>query len=145
MPKRRCVLTECLEAEYPFLQEDQQVGKVLCFICRSQFSIEHGSGSNLLQHIKERKHAIAVETKSCSEKVTFYFTKENLTDECKHIAAKEGLFEFHTIKHNHIFQSLNCTSSVIRRLHKEKFSCGRTECESIVANVFGPFHHATDF
>jgi hypothetical protein len=31
------------------------------------------------------------------KKVTSYFTKETVTDECKHIAAEEGLFAFHTI------------------------------------------------
>jgi hypothetical protein len=79
------------------------VGKVLCSICKSQFSIEHGGHFDILQHIKKRKHATAAETKSCSKKVTSYFTKETITDECKHIAAKEGLFAFHTIKHNHSF------------------------------------------
>jgi hypothetical protein len=37
MPKVRCVCTENLEAKYPVLKEDQQVGKVLCSICKSQF------------------------------------------------------------------------------------------------------------
>jgi hypothetical protein len=34
---------------------------------------------------------------------------------------------------------MDCTSSVIRRLHKEKFSYGRTKCESIAVNVVAPF------
>jgi hypothetical protein len=99
------------------------VGKVLCSICKSQFSIQHGGRSDVLQHIKKRKHAIAEEIKSCSIKVTSYFTKETITDECKHTAAEEGLFAFHTIKHNHSFRSMDCTCSVIRRLHKKKFTC----------------------
>jgi hypothetical protein len=68
MPKRRCAFTDSLEAEYQFLKEDQQVGKVLCSIYKSQFSIEHGGRSNILQHTKKRKHAITAETKSCSKK-----------------------------------------------------------------------------
>jgi hypothetical protein len=75
MPKRRCVFTESLKAEYLFLKEDQQVGKVLCCICKSQFSIQHGGHSDILQHIKKRKHAIAADNKICSKKVTSYFTK----------------------------------------------------------------------
>jgi hypothetical protein len=71
---------------------------MLCSIFKSHFSIEHGGRSDILQHIEKRKHAIAAETKSCSKKVTSYFTKESITDECKHIAAEEGLFSFHTIK-----------------------------------------------
>jgi hypothetical protein len=82
MPQRRCVFTESLEAEYPFIKVDQQVGKVLCSICKSQFSIEHGRRSNILQHTRKRKHAIAAETKRCSKKVMSYFTKETITNEC---------------------------------------------------------------
>jgi hypothetical protein len=99
MPKRQCVFTESLEAEYPFLKEDQQVGKVLCSICKSQFSTEHGGCSDILQHIKNRKCTITAETKSTTKKVMSHFTKETITNECKHIAT-EGLFAFHTIKHN---------------------------------------------
>jgi uncharacterized Zn finger protein (UPF0148 family) len=78
MPKRRRVLIESLEAEYLFLKEDQQVGKVLCSICKSQFSIEHGDHSDILQHIKKRKHATASETKSFSRKATSHFTKATM-------------------------------------------------------------------
>jgi hypothetical protein len=122
MLKRRCTFTESLEAEYLFFKEDQ-MGKVLCCIWKSRLSIERGH-SNILQHIKKRKHAIAVETKSCNKRVMSYFTKETITDECEHIAAEEGLFAFHTLKHNHSFRSMDCTSSVIRSLQEEKFSCG---------------------
>jgi hypothetical protein len=58
---------------------------------------------------------------SCSQKVTSNFTKETITDGNKHIAAEEGLFAFHTIKHNHSIRSMDCTSSVIRNLHVQKF------------------------
>jgi hypothetical protein len=91
MPKRRCVFTESFEAEYPFLKEDQQVGKVLCCICKSHFSIDHSGRSDILHHIKKRKHRITAETKGCSKKVTSYFTKEPMsvkilqpTKDCMH-------------------------------------------------------------
>jgi hypothetical protein len=71
---------------------------------------------------REENTQFAAETKSCRKKVTSYFTKETITDECKHTAAEEGLFAFHTIKHNHSFRSMDCISSEIR-LHEEKFSC----------------------
>jgi predicted nucleic acid-binding Zn finger protein len=82
MLKRRWVFTKSLETEYLFLKEDQQVGKVFCSICNSRFSVEYGGHSDILQHIKKIKHAVAAETKSCSKKVTSYFTKETITDEC---------------------------------------------------------------
>jgi hypothetical protein len=115
------------------------VGKVLCCVCKSQISVEHGGHSDILQHIKKRKHAVATESRSCSKKVISYFTKETITDECEHIAAKEGVVAFHTIKHNCSFRSSDCTSSVIRRLHEGKFACGRTKCESSVVNVLASF------
>jgi hypothetical protein len=80
MPKRRCVFTDGLEAECPCLKQGQQVGKVLCSICKAQFSTEHGGRFDILQHTKKRKHATAADTKSCSKKVTSYFTKETITD-----------------------------------------------------------------
>jgi hypothetical protein len=109
------------EEEYRFLKKNQQVGKVLRFICKSQFSIEYGGRrSDILQHTKERKHGIAAESKSCSKKVTSHFTIETITDECKHTAA-EGLFAFPTIKHNHSFRSMDCTSSAMRRCTRKSF------------------------
>jgi hypothetical protein len=34
---------------------------------------------------------------------------------------------------------MDCKSSVIRNLHVQNFSCGRTKYEAIVANVLAPF------
>jgi undecaprenyl pyrophosphate synthase len=64
MPKRRRVFTESSEAEHLFLKEDQQVGKVLCSISKSQFSVEYGGRYDILQHVKKAKRAIAAETTS---------------------------------------------------------------------------------
>jgi hypothetical protein len=58
-------------------------------ITKSQFSIGHVGRFDILRHIKKRKHATAAETKSCSKKVTTYFTKETVIDECKYIAAEK--------------------------------------------------------
>jgi hypothetical protein len=138
MPKTKCVFTENLKAEYPFINEDQHVGKVFCTIYKSLFSTEHGGRSDILQHNKKR-NLIAVSNISCSQKITSYFTKETLTNQDKHIAAEEGLFAFRTIKRNHSFRSMDCTSSVIRNLHVQKFSCGPTKCEAIAVNVLSPF------
>jgi hypothetical protein len=39
MLRRKCVATENLKTEHMLLKENQQVGKVLCTICRSAFCI----------------------------------------------------------------------------------------------------------
>jgi hypothetical protein len=70
---------------------------------------------------QKKKHLISVSNMSCSQKVTSYFSKETVTGKDKHIATEEGFFAFHTIKHNHSFGSMDCTSAVIRNLHIKKF------------------------
>jgi hypothetical protein len=92
-----------------------------------------------------RKHAIAAETKSCSKKVTSYFTKETITKECKHIAAKGELFASHTIKHNLSFRSTDCTSSVIRKLKGGKVLMWSNKMWIHCSKCLGPFCHTTDF
>jgi len=66
-------------------------------------------------------------------------TSQDALKERKVLAAQEGLMAFHTMKHNHSFRTVDCTSSIIRNLFSKKFRCARTKCESIVVNVFAPF------
>jgi len=65
-------------------------------------------------------------------------TSQDALNERKVFAAQEGLMAFHTVKRNHSFRSVDCTSSIIRNLFSKKFTCARTKCERI-ANVFAPF------
>jgi hypothetical protein len=80
------------------------VENVLCSICKSVFNTAWRSFRYAAAY-QENKTPIAAETESCSKKVKSRFTKETITDECKHIAAEEGPFALHTIKHNHSFDS----------------------------------------
>jgi hypothetical protein len=41
--------------QYSFLKDDQQAGKVLCSICNSPFSVQHGDHSDILQDYQEKK------------------------------------------------------------------------------------------
>jgi predicted NAD/FAD-dependent oxidoreductase len=51
-------------------------GKSAVLHSKPQFSVQHGGRSDILQHIKKRKHAIAAETKSCSEKKRLILPKK---------------------------------------------------------------------
>lgn len=62
-----------------------------------------------------------------------YFTKETISEECKHIAAAEELFVFNTIKQP--FPSI-CGLYI---LIDKKIACGWTNCESTVVNILDPF------
>ncbi|XP_060847841.1 uncharacterized protein LOC132927347 [Rhopalosiphum padi] len=123
MPKRRCSFNPKLKTQFPNLRDADEIGKVLCTECKSIFSIEHGGISDIKQHLQKRKHLLAVSSSSSS----------------KRIAAEEGMFAFHTIMHNHSFRSMDCTSSLIKKIHDKKFSCARTKCESIISKVIVPF------
>jgi hypothetical protein len=87
---------------------------------------------------KKRKHAIAVETKSCSKKVTSYFTKETVTDECKHTAAEEGL----CIPHNKTqpFLSIHRLYNLSdKKIARGKVFMWSRKYESIAVNVLAPY------
>ncbi|XP_026819093.1 uncharacterized protein LOC113557737 [Rhopalosiphum maidis] len=143
MPKKRCVFTPQLKLEFPFLQDADEVGKIFCTISKSVFPIEHGGRSDITQHVtKVKKHLLALSAASKHEKVTSFFFKNDpsgSTDESRRTAAQEGIFAFHTVIHNHLFRSMNCTSSLLKQMYNKKFTCARTKAESIVLNVLAPF------
>lgn len=138
MPKRKCNFTDALKKEFPFLRAEED--KLLCTLCKGVFSIEHGGRSDITQHVQKKKHRVAEAARSSSKKLTAFMTTQGkLDEEGKRLAAEEGLFTFHTIKHNHSYRSMDCTSTLVRSLFEKKFSCGRTKCEAIVVNVLAPF------
>ncbi|GFT61177.1 hypothetical protein NPIL_621281, partial [Nephila pilipes] len=55
-----------------------------------------------------------------------FFRKTTYGDDEKKLALAEGLVSFLTVKHNHSFRSMDCTSRVI-----EKFACA---CNKIRSN-----------
>ncbi|KAL4131790.1 hypothetical protein QTP88_009047 [Uroleucon formosanum] len=139
------MFTVSLQSEFTFLKKCEEIGKVFCTVCKAVFSIEHGGRSDISdikQHMEKKKHTSALSSASKSDKVTSYFIKQGsagLTSEGLKIAAEEGMFAFHTIVHNHSFRSMDCTTTLIKKLHERKFSCARTKCESIILNVLAPF------
>jgi hypothetical protein len=54
------------------------------------------------------------------------------------LAAKEGTFAFHSVAHNQSFQSMDCTSTIIRKLFEPKFTCAQTKVRANVVNVLAP-------
>ena len=61
------------------------------------------------------------------------------SDEGFKLAAAEGLYAYHTVKHNQSFRSMDCTSGLIKKLFDKQFSCARTKAEAICTNVFSPY------
>lgn len=145
MGKRKCVFNENLQKEYPFLKKTNvnqlnlDHSKVQCSLCHGVFSVEHGGKSDIKDHIKSKKHKDAITAKAVSQKVNDYFGNEKMASADAKLAAAEGTLAYHTAYHNHSFRSMDCTSTIVKKMFDQKFTCARTKAESIVVNVFAPF------
>ena len=136
MPKRKCVFSDSLKSDFPFIRETSFNDKVECTICHSVISIAHGGRSDIKDHINKKKHKDALSASTSSSKVSTFFKNASLGTSELQLAAEEGTFAYHSVFHNHSFRSMDCTSSVIRKLfERPKFSCAKTKCEAIVVNV----------
>jgi len=85
-------------------------------------------------------HKKAMAAKSTSQPMTAYFSSSsNPSANDLDLAAREGVFAYHTVAHNHSFRSIDCTSKLVKELYDKKFTCSRTKCEAIAVNVLSPF------
>ena len=85
-----------------------------------------------------QKHISAVKAAASSGKIVQQFTRVTLGDTEKEVAAIEGTFAYHTIRHNQSFHSMECTSKIIKKSLCKKFSCAATKTTAIITNVFYP-------
>lgn len=142
MPKRKCVLTEKLRTEYPFIVPcncDGKVNeKVKCTQCNAIFSIQHGGRSDITQHIATKRHKLA-ENASVSSKVSDYFSKKAMGEMERNLAADDATFAYHVCMHNQSFRSMDCTSKIIRKLYDKKFTCGQKKTQAIIVSVLAPY------
>ncbi|CAG9833750.1 unnamed protein product [Diabrotica balteata] len=86
---------------------------VFCQVCKSDVDISNSGRSNIKQHLSKKKHVLATNANSKSSKLETFVKKENLSSENMLIAAKEGTFAYHKIKHLQSFKSLDWTSKLI--------------------------------
>lgn len=136
-PRRKCHFNSDLQKEFPFLKPTSiSIHIVYCQICKSEVDISNSGRSSIKKHLTKKKHQLAVNAASSSEKVTNFFKDNTLSSENLLIAAKEGTFAYHTIKHMQSFRSLDCTSKLIASLFEPKFTLARTKTDVIVKNVF---------
>lgn len=56
-------------------------------------------------------------------------------------AAKEGMQVYHAVRHNQSFQSMQCTSEILRFVYNQQdFSCSTTKATTILTGVFEPMN-----
>lgn len=91
------------------------------------------------------KHKRLHESKSGS-KITSFFTKsssDSFDKEGKSVAAAEGAFIYHTVKHAHSYLSADCSGNLFSCLFPDskiakKYNCGRTKATKVIQNVLAP-------
>ena len=70
--------------------------------------------------------------------VTSFFSKTEPTHDDIKLVAPEGVFAYHTVKHNQSLRSMDCTTKLVKKLFHQNFSSARTKTEAIVSNVLAP-------
>jgi hypothetical protein len=109
-PKRKCLFSDVLKREYPFIISDEtDLNKVRCTLCKSVFSISHGGRNDIEKNIRVNKHKESLAAEASSKKMGSYFVGKTIGEEELKLAAKAGTFVFHTVAHNRTLQSMDCT------------------------------------
>jgi hypothetical protein len=58
MPERKCVFSDSLKEQFPFIKESSVGGecsKVECSLCRAVFSVSHGRKADIVDHVSTKK------------------------------------------------------------------------------------------
>lgn len=134
----KCVFNTDLAKKYPFLRKDlrKSASDVKCDMCRSEFNIANKGRAAIEQHILTKQHQNAMESVSKTNTVKTMFTK----DVDYLLAAREGLWAYHTIQSNQSFRSADCSATLLRNCFNiGNFRCARTKCEAIATNVLAPY------
>ncbi|ODM92686.1 putative zinc finger protein [Orchesella cincta] len=141
--KRKCHFTEEMKKEHPFLEKkfkgDDDSGDLFCRMCSGTFSISNGGQYDINRHLKSDMHKKAMIAKASTKPVTAFFSKNQPESQDLELAAREGLFAFHSVLHNHSFRSMDCTSKIIKEIYDTKFTCSRTKCEAIAVKILSPY------
>lgn len=112
-----------------------------CTLCNSKFCISHGGRSDVVNHVKTRKHKGAVQSKASNSSISNFLNAKTQSEMEKQLslAAQEATFAYHTAVHNHSFKSMDCTTAIVKKLFNDKFRCSQTKCKAIITNVIAPF------
>lgn len=139
MPKRKCGINDNIRNEFPFIKGVEE--NVECNLCNAKFCIAHGGRSDVVNHIKTKKHKVAVQNKASNNSISNYMKTKSVSEMEKQLslAAQEATFAYHTAVHNHSFKSMDCTTTIVRKLFNDKFTCSQTKCKAIITNVIAPF------
>jgi hypothetical protein len=139
MAKCKCSINDDIKSEYPFIKGVN--GNVKCILCNVKFCIAHGGQLDVISHVKMKKHKLALQSKASNNSISNYLSTKNISEMEKQLslAAQEATSAYHTAVHNHSFESKDCTTTIVRKLFNNKFTCSQTKCSAIITIVISLF------
>jgi hypothetical protein len=101
------------------------------------FSLVSGGMTSVTSHLQAKQHKNALLAKfqaGCMANYSYF--RELEPSKAEHDLA---VYAYHTVFHNYNFRSMDCTTSLQKKLADNKFSYARTKFESIITNVYAPW------
>ena len=110
-----------------------------CIIRNTDINIGNGGISLTKQHITFTKH-VSYKHEVCTTQSLAVFIRDQNSPISLKIAAAEGTFAFHTVKHHHSFKTMDCTSRLLSVCFSDSeiaknFHSARTKTERIITGV----------
>ena len=95
---------EAWKEKYPFIKAGTSKSVAHCGKCNCEISVSNGGVTAIDRHVETDKHKRNSIASVLSTKLTAHFRNKTLGKAEKELAAAEGLFAYHTIKHNQSFK-----------------------------------------
>ena len=116
-----------------------------CSFCKCGINLEAIGKAAISAHNATQKHRnSARQTKSNQSVKVFFKSQSTPTTLDYKTAAAEGTWALHTVKHQQLFLSNDCTSYLFKTLFPDsdiakKFASPRTKTKSVITGVLGPY------
>jgi hypothetical protein len=136
MQKRKCSINDNIRREFPFIKGVDE--NLECTLCNSKFGVSHGGRSDVINHVKTKKHKAAVEMKASNCSISNFLKPKSGKEKEISLSAQEATFAYHTAVHNHGFTSMDYTTTIVRKIFNDKFRCLQTKCKAVITNVTAP-------
>ena len=130
------------ESTYTWVAPASSKDRAYCKVCNKDFSISHGGQFDLKQHAQYKGHQQKEKGTLKTNKLSNYFINVSKPEYADVTACELGLV-YHSVKHNHSYNSLDCGNKLVTALFHnsdiaEKRACGKTKSEQLVKNVLAP-------
>lgn len=135
MSRGKCKFLDSFEETYVFakrVKEDPY--KFFCHVCNTTVSIINKGKFDIEQHANSQKHKQRSSV-SIKQKLESFFRRKDLTLEEAKLTLIELTWSYHTVKHDHSFRDMDCTSNLLKKTCDRKITCARTKSECLVNNV----------